>query len=844
MTKIDRLSQLPSIASWFLKRILPREEAPFLLGDFEEIYINTVKKNGNFLARLWLWSQILKNSPGFILNSVYWSMTMFRNYLKVAFRNILKYKGFSFINITGLSIGITACFLITLWIFTELSYDRFHTDKENIYQVLGQGITKNFESTPIPLAPALEAEIPEIDYATRYDYFQEVLLGHKNKVFYESGIIRVDSSFFKIFSFPFLRGDKATVLNEPHSMVISEKIAKKYFPDKNPIGETLTMNNQFDFVVTGVLKNVPLNSSLDFEMAILFESSTSRSKPIWDNFSPRTFIKLREGATADVVNEKISDFIPRHKKGLDVGLSVLPFAKRYLFFSGTMNYIYIFSVIALFILIIACINFLNLSTARSVNRAREISIRKVSGAFRKNIILQFLGESLLLSCVALLVALVLTMILLPVFVTLTGKELSLNWQLVIPILAGFVLFSGIFAGSYPAFFMSAFQPVKVLRGNLKSGFKGFTLRKVLVVLQFAISIFLIIGTVVVYKQLHFIKNTDIGYNREQVLKISLKEDSKKFYNTYKNELLKDQRILGVTGMAAGFPFFSWNTGSIDWKGKDPKQKILVTFNYVDYDFLKTMNIGIKQGRGFSREFSSDVKQGCLVNEEMIKVMGLDSGNGAEFNLWNKPRKIIGVMKSFNFEAMNKKIEPLVLMLWPIGLDFVLIRISPGEISATIEFISKTWKKIIPMYPFVYQFLDEDYKKMYSEIGTLGKLANTFSLMAIFLACLGLFGLISFTAEQRSKEIGIRKVLGASVPGVIFLLSKEFTKCVLVANIIAWPVAYIAMKGWLENFAYRTSIGIGTFVLSGFVALLIAVVTVSYQSIKAAFANPVDSLRYE
>jgi ABC-type antimicrobial peptide transport system permease subunit len=844
MKKNHEPSQLPRIASWFLKKILPGEEAHFLLGDFEEIYINTIKKNGEFLARLWLWIQILRNSPGFILNSIYWSVTMFKNYLKVAFRNILKYKGFSFINITGLSIGITACFLITLWIFTELSYDQFHKDKQNVYQVLGQGITKNFETTPIPLAPALKTEIPEIEYATRYEYLQEVLLSHKDKVFYESGIIKVDPSFFKIFSFPFLRGDKTKVLNAPLSLVISEKIAKKYFREKNPIGKTLTLNNQYDFVVSGIIKDIPFNSSLKFEMAILYASSTPKSRINWDNFSPRTFIKLRQGATAEVVNEKISDFIPRHKKGLDVGLSVLPFAKRYLFFSGTKNYIYIFSVIALFILIIACINFLNLSTARSVNRAREISIRKVSGAFRKNIILQFLGESLLLSFVSLLVAMVLIMILLPFFGTLTGKELLLNWRFFIPVLAGIVLFSGIVAGSYPAFFLSAFQPVEILKGNLKSGSKGFLLRKILVVLQFAISIFLIIGTIVIYRQLHFIKNKDIGYEREHVIKISLKGDSKKYYNTYKNELLKDRRIMGVTGMAAGFPFFSWNTGGIDWAGKDPKQKILVTYNYIDYDFTKTMNIGIKEGRDFTREFSTDIRQGCLVNEEMIEVMGLDSAVGAELNLWKNPRKIVGVMKSFNFETMNKKIEPLVLMLFPKGLDFVLIRISPGEISATLEFIAKTWKKTIPTYPFEYRFLDEEYEKMYSKIGTLGKLANTFSLMAVFLACLGLFGLISFSAEQRSKEIGIRKVLGASVSGVIVSLSKEFTRCVLIANIIAWPMAYLAMRGWLDNFAYRTSIGIGTFLLSGFAAFIIAVMTVSYQSIKAALANPVDSLRYE
>ena len=597
-------------------------------------------------------------------------------------------------------------------------------------------------------------------------------------------------------------------------------------------------------MVTGIIKNIPGQSSLQFEMAVLYENITYSGKPNWNNFSPRTFIKLHPGVSVEDINRKIADFIPKHKKDLDVGLSVLRFSKRYTFFSGVRKYILIFSLIAFFILIIACINFINLSTARSVNRAREISIRKITGAHRKNIILQFMGESLVMSFIAFVFALILTTSLLPVFNTLTGKEMVFNYATLFPISIGLMFFTGLIAGSYPALFLSSFQPVKGLKGNLKSGSKGFVMRKTLVVIQFAISIFLIIGTGIVYRQLHFIKTKNMGYEKEQIIKISMKGESKKKYNLVKNELLHDQRILAVTGMMDDLPDFGWDTGGIDWEGKDPDKKVLTSFNYIDYGFIETLNINMVEGRDFSQEFASDVGKNYLVNQEMVKLMGLDSAVGVRLTLWGKPGVIIGVMKNFHFQPLYNQISPLVLLLYPKELDNVLIKISSENIARSIKFIKKTWEKILPLYPFEYRFLYEDFHIRYRESERIGKLVNIFSILAIFIASLGLFGLASFTTEQRSKEIGVRKVLGASVSGIVILLSKEFTRWVLLANIIAWPVAWMVMNNWLRNFAYKTSMEIWIFILAGFTALVIAICTVCVHTIKAAMANPVKTLRYE
>lgn len=847
MRKIHRP---PVIGKFLLWLLLNHKYPETIMGDFEEEFNAIARDKGILKARFWFWSQIILTLPSYIKNSLYWGMTMIAHYLKTALRHILRHKIYSFINIVGLAIGIACCLLITLWIFDELSYDKFHKDADSIYHVLAHTDVKNIQVTPTLLAPTLKENFPEIVDVTRYDWlFQDILLSYENKAFNEKGLRLVDPSFFKIFTFPFLQGNPDTALNDPYSIVVSEAVAEKYFSNKDPMGKTLTMNNQHQFTVTGVIENVPRNSTLQFDMVIPIEhriSTTDKSwYTHWNNFFLFTFIKLRDNCKVDDINRKIADIAQIHGSRKDTVLTILPFIVRYFFFYSDVKYIYIFSAVAIFILVIACINFINLSTARSANRAKEISMRKIVGAYRKNIIFQFLSESLILSFTALIFALILVELLLPFFNTITEKELSLNNSLILPLSIGLALFSGIAAGGYPALFLSAFHPVKILKGKMASGSKSSALRKVLVVVQFSLSILLIISAFVIYKQIDYMKHLSVGYDKELIVSISMGGGSEQYYHVFKNELLDDARILGVTGTASGMPYFDWHTSGWHWEGKDPNKELSVCYNMIDYDFVETLKLELLEGRDFSREVSSDVSAVFLVNEEMMKLMGVKSAVGATLTQVDITGKIIGVIKNFHFQPFNNQIEPLVLELIPEKILDILIRIKPGNITSTLTFIKETWKKVIPMYPFEYSFLDEDFDRLsFRDIERTNKLINSFTILAIIISCLGLFGLASFMAEQRTKEIGIRKVLGASVSSIVLLLSKEFIKWVLIATIISLPIGYFAMSIWLQDFAYRTNISFWIFLLSAAVALLIAMLTVSYQSIKAALANPIDSLRYE
>ncbi|MBC8358711.1 MAG: ABC transporter permease [Candidatus Aminicenantes bacterium] len=776
---------------------------------------------------------------------------MLKNYVKIALRNIKRHKAYSAINILGLTIGMSCCLFITLWIFDELSTDKFHKDSDQIYQTIANG---EYSSSPLPLAPALKEEFPEVLHASRYEGFGNPLLRRGERAFYEEGIKVVDSDFFKIFSFSFINGNPDTALAEVFSIVISEEIAQKYFPDENPIGQVLTMNDQADFTVTGVIENLPQNSTLQFNIAISYEvrilaaQNRGQDPYSWGWWSPNTFLKLQKNLSIDTFNQKITSFFLRKIDGRgDETLSMLPFTGRKFFLTNTKSYIIIFSAVAVFILLVACINFINLSTARSATRAGEIGIRKVVGANRKSLIIQFLGESFIMALIALISAWLLVSLLLPFFNTVTGKQLAENALIQPPILLifiGLLLLTSIAAGSYPALVLSSFRPVQGLKKHLKIGPSGSLFRKILVIFQFSISIILIIGSGIVFKQLHYIKTRDLGYAKEQLLTISLKGESKKSYELLKNRLQPDERILGVTGLADDLPFFGWTTSSISWEGKDPKKDIHVGFNLVDYDIIETLGIEMTEGRGFIKEFTADTETGYLVNEELAKLMGFESVVGRPFTKSNKPGKIVGVMKNVHFLPLTTLINPIFFQLDPSWVNHMVIRIQTENLPSKLRFIENTWKEIIPLYPFEYEFVDESFNNTYFSITRMSSLTNIFTAIAIFIACLGLFGLASFSAEQRSKEIGVRKVLGASVSGIFLMLSKQFTKWVLLANFIAWPIAYYLMDRWLNNFAYRIHINIVTFLLSATVILVIALLTVSYQSIKASLANPVDSLRYE
>lgn len=845
---------------WLLTTAYGDSEHFPLIGDFEEIYSEVVAEKGGFAASLWYWGQIVKSLPSFISNSLYWSVAMLKNYLKVILRNIRKHKGYSFINITGLAIGMACCLLISIWVLDELSYDRFHTNASLLYRVEEDqqysGRVFHVTVTPHPLGPALVEEIPEIVDATRYVWSGGLLFRYGEKAFFEYSIRAVDPSFFQMFSFPFIKGDKNQALESAHSIVISEDIAEKYFGEKDPLGKVITVNNTHEFTVDGVIKNVPHNSIFQFDVLIpyAFLETIGRTNLEFGSNSIGTYVQLSPNATMDQVNAKITGFIKAKVPDSVTDLTLKPFTSIHLHSywgyekdAGAIQYVYMFSIIALFVLLIACINFMNLSTARSSNRAKEVGMRKVVGALKSHLIRQFYGESMVFAFIALIIAVIIVTIMLPVFSDFADKDLSWNVGGITTILIGLIaitFFTGLVAGSYPALFLSAFQPVKVIRGTLKSGAASSWFRKILVVVQFSLSILLVIGTVVVYQQLTYMKNKRLGWDREHLVYIPLRDDVRKVYDTLKTELKKDPLVLNVTASSQLPSNIGSNSSNFDWEGKDPNFTTLISNNSVDFDFIDTLKIEMKEGRSFSKQYSSDATSGFIINEEVANLIGRDSVVGESCMFFGRKGTIIGVMKNWHYQPVRNKIEPLAIYIAPEWNRVMLIRIPSGDISESIKSIEQVWKRVIPTYPFEYYFLDENFDQMYRAEESIGTLLKYFTVLAVFVACLGLFGLASFTSEQRTKEIGIRKVLGAKVSNITALLCREFFLLVIVSNVIAWPAAYFLMKSWLQGYAYRTSLSVFIFMAAMGIALLVALMSVSFQAIRAATANPVESLRYE
>jgi putative ABC transport system permease protein len=800
---------------------------------------------------------------------------MFTNYLKVAFRNINRQKGYAFINIAGLAVGMACCILLLLWVQDEFSYDGFHENIENLYRVEQDQKTGDqlfhVSVTPYPMGRALVAEIPEIADATRYDRSGQLLVSYQDASYYETGTAFVDPGFLRMFTFPLVKGDARKALDSPNSIVISETLAAKYFGAEEPIGKFLRVHGAYDFQVTGVVKDMPRNSELRAEILIPFEflKSIGIANDSWRSNEVPVYIQLREGISLDAVTEKILALLYRHaaadfpdeasagqpppKGQRDVEFSLLPVKDIHLYAyfgyetaSSESQKIWILSAIGMFILLIACINFMNLATARAAKRAKEVGLRKVSGAGRGQIARQFYGESLIYSALALVLAALIVELFLPAFNTLTEKNLSLGLANNGLLLAGMLvvaLFSGVVAGSYPALFLSSLEPVAVLGKNPSRRAGSAVFRKVLVVTQFALSIFVIVATIVVARQTAFMKKTNLGYDREHMLRLAMQPGTADSYAGFRSELLADARILRISGSSQPISYMSSNAGGAEWDGKPPGASPLINLNLVDYDFVETMGIEMKEGRTFSRTHPGDTLDGCLINEELAKLMGKDPAVGARFSFAAESR-IVGVMKNFHFQPLTNKIEPLVLYLAPGSVENLYIRLAPGDVASAIAFVKKTWEKVFPQMPFTYRFLDEDFDRLYRAEDRLGTLMTYFSALAIFIACLGLYGLASFVAEQRTKEIGIRKTLGATIPGIVRLLSKEFLLLVVIAFLVAVPLAWYGAHRWLENFAYRVDIGWATYFSAGAISILVAFVAVAYHAIKAARANPVESLKYE
>ncbi len=814
---------------------------------------------------------------------------MIKNYFKIAFRNLWKNKGYSAINIFGLAVGLATCLLIILYITDELSYDRFYKNADRIYRINSDiqfgGGKLHMTQTSDMMGELLKKDNPQVEEYTRvYTSEGDKLIKKGNEFITEKNVASVDSTFFSVFMLPAIEGDTKTALNEPNTVVLTESSAKKYFgTTANIVGKTIEIKNgetTKPYKITALIKDIPKESHFNFDFLFSMKNVDYQ----WGQLTSHnfhTYLLLKPGTDDKVFTKKFDDYINKYvlpsvqqfikvssmeefrKSGNYLEYSLIPLTKIHLFSdytfeikpSGNIQYVYIFGAVALFILIIACINFMNLSTARSASRAKEVGIRKVLGTERKTLIAQFLVESTVTACIALFLAIVIAYFVLPLFNDVAAKSLSVSNLLSIQILPFILLLPfvvGLLAGSYPAFFLSSFKPIVVLKGNANTGFKKSNLRNVLVVFQFATSIMLIIATIIVYNQLHFIQTTKLGFNKDQVLVIDGAYALNNNAQVFKNEVLAINGVSSGT-LSAYIPVTNSSRSDNTYSKEavmDAKSGIDMQTWRIDYDYIKTMGMEIVKGRNFSKDFSAD-SSAMLITETTAKLLGYDDAVGKNIYIPSDvpgdksmmPIHIIGVIKDFHFESLRQNIGPLCMRLGN-STGLASFRINTANAQDLVQQVSNKWKALAPGLPFSYRFLSDSFDEMYRSEKRAGNIAIVFAVLAVLIACLGLFGLVTFMAEQRTKEIGVRKVLGASIPNVVALLSKDFLLLVLIACVFAFPVAWWVMHKWLQDFAYRINISWWVFVIAGFAAFIIALITVSVQAFKAAIANPVKSLRTE
>ena len=810
---------------------------------------------------------------------------MIKNYFKIAWRNLRRYKFISFINLFGLTVGLTCCLLILTYILNELSYDRYNKDADQVYRITRTFYNGNGEPTlklstiAPPFGYYMPAEFPEIQKMTRLLNNGSTPMRYKDKLINQPDVYFADQNLFDVFTVKVLKGDPKTALSDPFSVMMTEETAKKYFGDEDPMNKVLRAYNKFDIKVTGIYKAFPPNAHLHPDILVSFNTlkdsavyGAQNLRTNWGNNSFFTYVKLPKNYDIKKMEARFPAFLDEHmanqykgvKPSMATSLGLQKLTDIHLYShtdleaepNGDIDRVYVFSAIALFILLIACMNYMNLSTARSALRAKEIGIRKVIGARKRELILQFLSESVIICWLATLLAFVCLYFSLPWLNKLSGQQLSisilLKWQVLLPLLlTPFVV--GFISGIYPALFMSAFTPVKTLKGLFKAGGTSVNFRKVLVVTQFAISIVLIITTIIVFQQLHYMQNASLGYNKSQIVTLPYYNQLDNQYESFRNSLLRNSAISDV-GLSSRIP-----TGRLlddmgaSAPGEDSMVPVKAEIRYVatDYDFIPTYGITMVAGRNFSRDYGTDTSN-FVINESAVKAVGWKSPQeaiGKDFKYGFITGHIIGVMKDFNFESLHQKIKPLIFIM-PASAssngyyNAISVKISGKNVSSALATLKNTWQKYLPDMPYQYSFLDEKFAKLYAVEQRQETIFTVFACIAIFIASLGLFGLSAFTITQRVKEIGVRKVLGANVGSIVTLLSKEFLKLVLISAIIAFPVAWYAMSKWLQDFAYRVDIHWWVFALAAVLTLFVALATVSFQAIKAAIANPVESLRTE
>jgi predicted permease len=785
---------------------------------------------------------------------------MFKNYLKTTFRNLWKNKGYTFLNIFGLAIGIACAALIFLWVEDELNYNDYFSNKENLYKIKDSqtydGTTFTFDATPGPLAPGIKSEIPGIKNTARTTWGNQSLFSLDDKNIYEQGMY-VDSSFLSMFGLKFIQGKAATAFQQLYSVVISKKMAEKFFGSTNVVGKSLRVDNKQNYVVSGVIEDLPENVSFKFDWVAPFKIYLDQNDWLqqWGNNGIVTYVETASNANIASINKKLYNYLDTKGQGFNAKFSIYPMSRWRMYDSwkngkevpGRIKFVNLFSLIAWIILIIACINFMNLSTARSEQRAREVGVRKVLGAGKGKLIVQFIGESLIMALISALVAIGIVYLALPAFNSLVEKQLFVGISNPVHIVAllAIALICGLIAGSYPAFYLSSFNPVTVLKGlKIKSSGSAGFIRKGLVIVQFSISIVLIISTIIVYQQIHHVKNRDLGYNKQNLIYLQLQGNMKQHFNAIKNDLLQTGVVQNAALSRSIVLQLGSNTGNFQWQGKDPNKQVLITVEGVSPEYTSTMGMHIKEGRDFYADIKSD-SNNVIINETLAKIVGGKNILGSVLSQGDSKYTVVGVMKDFIYNNMYSPSSPLILFPDTSSVNYLTIRLNAKHnLPESIAKVEKVIKTDNPGFPFEAKFVDEQFDQFFKAETLIGKLASVFSVLAIFISCLGLFGLAAYTAERRTKEIGIRKVLGASAKGLAGLLSKDFLYLVAFSCILAFPIAWWMMHNWLEKYEYRINISWTIFLIAGLLALLIALITVSFQAIKVALSNPVKSLRSE
>jgi putative ABC transport system permease protein len=862
----------PFLARWILIRITRAKERETVSNDFAEIYAQIKKERGTRQARRWYWAQVLKSVPMFLKIQISWGTAMFKNYLKIAFRIIKRKKVFSFINIAGLTIGIMCSVFILLLIHYEFSYDRHIENAENIYRVIIQWPmefmnTDKITWTSARLAPFLKEQFPDVEKAVRVDEVPGgISLSHRDHVFFEEKIYFADPDFLTLFSVSFIKGQPGTALDQPLSVVISEKAARKYFANENPLGKTLRYNNKFDFQVTGIFRNVPKNTHFTYDFLASFQSlrilhgKDAIYMDRWTSMDFQTYVQLREETDPlefqKIMEQNIVKRLPQLRKDYQYFLQPLTrihlggFIPGELAQNSQMKYITIFIGIGLLIILITCFNYINLSTACFSVRAGEINTRKVVGANRKHLIQQFMTEAFLNTMIAFVLSLVLLYFSMPLVNALIGTDIELALLQKVNIFASVIVLVcviGLLSAYYPALHLSSYKSVSHLKSGPFAGDKRSGLsRNILVVVQFVISIALIGSAVTIQRQVDFIMEQNLGQLEDPIVTLPVVEENEEIKESIKifcDDLKKETAIIGVS-VSSCLPTNIRSGDYAVWEGQEEGQRILFHNLRADSNFLDVYDIPLIEGRNFSKDFPSDRAKAYIVNETAVRMMHMEDPIGKRFGYPYREGVIIGVVKDFHFVPMHQRIKPLAVRWEPQKMRFISIKIDSQNLSKAIQLIEKKWKDLSPGFAFKYSFIDEEVEELYQSERRLNRAVTLFTYMALFLASLGLFGLVMFSVQKRVKEIGVRKVLGAGTLDIVALLSKDFIRLVLLANLIALPLSYILINKWLQSFAYRVGLSVWIFIFSGLTVLAIALLTVSVQTIKAATANPVDSIRYE